>query len=53
MHNEPTLEVVAGTIPGVIAEVEAEVKAGLIVILEVTLGVDDPGPLPDLNLGGG
>ena len=51
MHHKPALEVAAGAIP----EVEAGVAAGLIVrvILRVALRVDNPGPQPDLNLGGG
>ena len=51
MHHEPAPE----DIPGAIAEVKAEVMAGLIVrvILRVAVGVDDPGPPPDLNLAGG
>ena len=59
MHHKPTPEVAAGAIPeaiaGVIAEVKVGVTAGLVlrVILRVALGVDDQGPLPDLNLGGG
>ena len=55
MHHRHTLEVAAGAIPGVIAEVKAGVAAGLVVrvILRVALRVDDQGPLPDLNLGGG
>ena len=55
MHHKPTPEVAAGAIPGVVPEVEVEVVAGPIVrvILGVALGVDNQGPLPDLNLGGG
>ena len=51
MHYEPALEVTAGAIPEVAPEVEAAATAGLIV--GVALRVDDQGPPPDLNLGGG
>ena len=51
MHHEPGLEVAAGAIPGVTPEVEAGVAAGLVV--RVAFRVDNQGPSPDLNLGGG
>ena len=55
MHHDPALEVTAGAIPGVMPEVKAGAGAGLIVrvILRVSLRVDNKGPLPNLNLGGG
>ena len=63
MHHEPTLEVMAGAIPGVTPEIAAgaipgvalEVKARIMtgLVVRVALGVDDQGPPPDINLGGG
>ena len=55
MHHKPTPEVAAGAIPGAIPGVAPEVKAGVTagLVVRVALGVDDQGPLPDLNLGGG
>ena len=51
MHHKPPPEVTVGAIPGVTPEVKADIMAGLIV--RVALRVDDLGPPPDLNLGGG
>ena len=63
MHHKPALEVMAGAIPGVTLEATAgtvpgvtpEVKAGVMAGLTVgvALRVDDQGPPPDFNLGGG
>ena len=57
MYHKPTPEVIAEAIPEVKAEAAAmaEVMGGVTVrvILEVTLGVDDQGPLVGLNPEGG